>query len=345
MDFNAAVLGHPVTHSLSPVIHNAIYRYKNINWEYGKIDAPTATDATSVFNRCKSTAMLARTPEEAFIGLNVTTPYKNLAQQLCDRANVSSEIVGGANTISFVEECNEITCTMVASCDSTDGEGACRALERLGNPINGANILIMGTGATALSILFSALVRGVEKVYVASRNVEDATKKVSQLIDRANVAKQEDRLISWGFADDIYQISGDFSMEKIDVVSYDVIEKVLQACSIVVNATPIGMKDSDASLLPDGALNKGQFVLDAVYGCGLTKICRQAEEAGAKYSDGLPMLIEQAILSAGIWLANSGIYLESKDEKLYRVLEQAGISYFGYSCVAEVDFTQTIGDA
>lgn len=326
LDMNAGVIGYPVDHSLSPRIHNAVYQAMGIPWSYGLLPAPTGEDVERIVREGRSKALLASSPDDAMAGFNVTTPHKRKAYELADRMNVSSFVVGGANTLTFSEECSDAGCGYVLSCDTTDGEGACRALEHSGAQVEGAGILILGTGAAAMSIMVSAIMRGAGKVNVASRDAEKARGTVSGILSRADEAGAEGLLGCWGFGDDARAVDWQ-PLDAADIViGYDAAPEVSRAADIVVNATPVGMKPGDGSPLPEGSFRRGQLVMDAVYAHGLTKIRSDAEAAGAKAIDGLAMLVEQALLSMAIWLSVAGYDFSTRDPDVYRILGDAGIS-------------------
>ena len=327
MDFNAAVIGHPVEHSLSPAIHNAIYQAKGIPWSYGLRDCPSDEDVRTALVEGKQATMFARTPQEWFAGYNVTTPYKKLAFELADEADPTAAVIGAANVLEFTEICDEFSCRPAIRCASTDGEGACRALANAGSPVEGARVLVLGTGGAALSIATSALVHGASWVSVASRDEVRAAYTLADLIDRFDKLFEDGAAIDWGFGDDARTVEGGTaSLGVIETVGYDGIASHARTHDIIVNATPLGMKPGDPSPLPADAFRAGQTVMDAVYGHGETAFSAAASDAGARVLDGLPMLVEQALLTIEIWCGSLGYDFSLADPALYDVLEAAGIS-------------------
>ena len=326
MNYNAGVIGHPVTHSLSPKIHNAIYATLGVPWNYGKLDAPSDNDVASIISQARSKALFARDLSGAVAGFNVTTPHKKNAYGLADIPNVSSYIVGGANTLTFEEICGAGVCAMKLCADTTDGEGACRALENRGAKIAGASVLILGTGATAISIMVSAIMRGAQSVKVASRNMERAGATIQAVFDRAEECKAKGELEFWGFSDDIRNVNWTSPSVQDVVVGYDDIVSVAQSCNIVINATPLGMNPDDNSLLPAESFGPHQTVMDAIYAHGLTQFREYAQQASATAMDGLGMLVEQALLSMAIWFDVNRVEFSTFNHKIYEALAQADIN-------------------
>ncbi|MGI6216436.1 MAG: shikimate dehydrogenase family protein [Coriobacteriales bacterium] len=316
--FNAGVIGYPVDHSLSPKIHNAVYQGLGIPWRYGKFSARTSEDVAEVVGRARE---ICSAGEGGFIGFNVTTPHKILASQLSDRANPSAYIVGGANVMTFSNSDGKL----VVSCDTTDGEGACRALENSGAPIEGSRVLICGTGAAALSIMVSAMMRGARTVRVATRSPERAGRKISGILDRAQSASSAGMLENWGFGEDRRPVSWKPCPASDVVVDYVTAVASLGSFDIVVNGTPLGMNAGDGSPLEGAVFREGQTVMDCVYAHGATKIVEDALSGGARVMDGLSMLVEQALMTIAIWMESAGRPFSPGDPQLYGLLRGAGI--------------------
>ena len=321
---NAAVIGHPVEHSLSPAIHNAIYGVWSIPWRYGLADCPVRDDVDATVFDARMRAMRARSAEEMAVGFNVTTPYKEAAFEIADRPNISSEIVGCANVLTFAEECNEVMCSIVLGADTTDGEGACRALEQAGASVANGRMLVCGTGGAARSIAFSALMRGAE-VLVASRDPERAQALLDAMLDRADRAADEGRFLDWGFGGDRRLVRWNRPVGRLNAVGYDGIAAIARECGIIVNATPLGMRAGDASPLPAESFAEGQAVMDAVYAHGETAFVHDARNAGALALDGLSMLVEQALATIALWCGANWIDFEMDDQRNRKALRAAGI--------------------
>ncbi len=311
MDFNAAVIGYPVEHSLSPSIHKAVYKELGFPWTYGAISAEDESAFKAIVSSARMDAMRASSIEESVVGFNITTPYKRLAFDLSDKKGINSEITGSANTIIFSEECDELACRAVLLCETTDGEGACRAIEAQGFAIEDARIMILGTGGAAMSIAASVLMHGAKVVKLVSRDPERSTGLALELLDRADSCARRGDLDFWGFGP--YGTEPNWSRPNADrfsVIDYLEAQNKVPDFDIVINATPLGMNLNDPSPITDATFRKDQLVMDAVYAAGSTNLLKEAQTAGATAIGGLPMLVEQALLTIYLWAVHSGFDID-----------------------------------
>jgi shikimate dehydrogenase len=136
----AAVLGSPIGHSLSPVLHTAAYRALGLSgWSYAAIEC----------DRAGLPAVLASCGPD-WAGLSLTMPLKRAVLPLLDQAEDLVAEVGGANTVIFTGRARHGY--------NTDVPGMMTALTRAGGSATGA-VVILGAGATACAAL--AAVRGL----------------------------------------------------------------------------------------------------------------------------------------------------------------------------------------
>lgn len=158
-----AVIGHPVSHSRSPQIHQAFARATGQDIEYLAIEAPLdGFSGTLDAFRAKGGR-----------GANVTLPFKEQALAYCSGAgsagNVSTRAMraGAVNTLSFSgDRC---------SGDNTDGVGLVRDLsENLRVALPGKRVLLMGAGGAARGAVQSLLDAGIDAVTIANRTAERA---------------------------------------------------------------------------------------------------------------------------------------------------------------------------
>ncbi len=155
-----AVLGHPVSHSRSPAMHNAALGALELwDWDYEAIDVPAAY-------------FQARVQEmawEDFVGANVTVPHKQAALALADSASEASRQIGAANTLVFAEGGIEA--------HNTDADGLLAAL-----PVRprGRRALVLGAGGAARAALWALLWEGAE-VEVWNRTAAKAAALCAEL--------------------------------------------------------------------------------------------------------------------------------------------------------------------
>ncbi len=327
LDMNMGVVGFPVEHSLSPKIHNALYEEFRLPWHYGFLPAQAKGEFEAIIADGKNCAMQAQnlTSKNAFVGFNVTMPHKINAFEIADKRNVSSFLTGAANTVSLIKDGQAKEQKIITACDTTDGEGACRALEHIGAKVSESKFMVLGTGGAATSIVVSALLRGADKVTMVSRNKKHALDVASKILARIDAAYSDGLLETWGFGDDTRNIWWSTHDVESIAMDYNEAQKWCQEYNIIVNATPLGMKQDDPSPVPAKSFNKDQFVMDAVYAHGLSAFRKYANDAGAKSIDGLSMLVEQAILSMAIWIQNADLQFSTFDKRIYSTLSAQGI--------------------
>ena len=164
------VMGYPVSHSRSPVIHNlfAAQTRQNIRYELLQVPPDKLEFAVDQFRRTGGR------------GLNITVPHKQAVVGLCDRLSARAEAAGAVNTLAFGED--------GIFGDNTDGIGLVRDLEiNLGEKLEGATILILGAGGASRGIVGPLLERGPKKLVVANRTPERAVAIAERFGDGDNV--------------------------------------------------------------------------------------------------------------------------------------------------------------
>lgn len=146
------VAGDPVSHSLSPQIHDAAYAALGINADYQRLPIPPPLFAETV----------RALPSSGFCGINVTIPHKRAALELADTASVAATEIGAANTLSFRDG--------KIAADNTDAPGMLAALDM--DPA-GMTALVLGAGGTARAALW-ALTNAGASAHVWNRTASRA---------------------------------------------------------------------------------------------------------------------------------------------------------------------------
>lgn len=259
MTEHAYVLGHPVAHSKSPSMHNAVYRACGFDWEYGLADCASADEAR---------AFLMHGDWRL---LNVTMPYKPLALEAADAPSAAAQIVSGANVlIRDADGC--------VFADNTDGAGCVSYLQRCGVQIRGARVCVCGTGPTAISVMHACACVGAGSVVLLSRDMQRAAAALERyaraLANSGNVGARPERMKAF---------------------PYETADGAIGAADIIIDATSLGMNAGDPAPFDTALLRKGQVVLDVVYGHGETALVRAARTAGCIAFDGAGMLVGQAV--------------------------------------------------
>lgn len=252
-----AVIGNPVAHSRSPRIHQMFAQQTHQALHYTTLLAPVEG-----FD-----AVMQSFFAQGGKGLNVTVPFK-LDAYRCAAAHLSAraQAAGAVNTL-WLEQGDLHGC-------NTDGIGLMRDLQRLGVPLAGARVLLVGAGGAARGVLGPLLAADCAQIRVVNRT-----------------ATRADALVA-----DFYA-----SARRTTLDAGGLEHAALPAgWDLVINATASGLHDA-APELPSGLYAPGAWAYDMVYGATPPLFLRQAQEQGVNTADGLGMLVEQAAESFRIW--------------------------------------------
>lgn len=169
----AALIGSPVEHSLSPVIHQAGFDAAGVDWTYAAFDvapgrAGAAVDAMRVLG---------------IRGLSVTMPHKHDVAAAVDRLDSAASALGSVNTVGWDGD------ELVGS--STDGAGFVASLADEGIDVRGTRVAVIGAGGAARSVIDALGRAGVESIRVINRTTERA-ESASRLVAVASVGLADD---------------------------------------------------------------------------------------------------------------------------------------------------------
>lgn len=257
-----AVLGHPIGHTLSPIMHNASIKALGLDgeYEYDKLDV--APDALM--------ERLAQFPAEGYAGVNLTIPLKEVAFQGLEKLDESARILGAVNTVEF-------TATGPVG-HNTDGYGCLKALEEaFGKSANGDSVFILGCGGAGRAVALMVALNGAKSVILADVDADRVANLAAEIFERAPDVE-------------IFQC-----LEKEEQV------QMCNAADLVIQASPVGMKKDDPSLLPPEAFREGQRVFDLIYMYPETALLSVAKSQGAQIANGLGMLLHQGARAFKIW--------------------------------------------
>ncbi len=259
------VLGDPISHSLSPFMHNAALNAMSVDspelagWRYEAVRVPADRLAEA----------LPRLHQAGVRGINLTIPHKVRALELIGDADPLSRAMGAVNTLVRTETGYRGT--------NTDGYGIVQAIrEHFDCGLEGADVWIYGAGGAARGIVVACLEAGARRITVLNRSPERLGELQVDLAGRVGI-----RFFSLAAAPD------DFDPE-----------------AILVNATSLGLKASDRSPVEPSVLRAGMRVYDTTYGC-FNRLASACREAGIPYADGLSMLVWQGVRSLEIWTGKS----------------------------------------
>ncbi len=258
-----AVLGQPVSHSLSPRMHNAAFAELGLDeeWSYEAIELSPEDFGTGV----------EELRSAGFVGANVTIPHKQAALALADRASEAARAIGAANTLSFgaagIEAAN------------TDAPGL---IDALPSPPEGELTLVLGAGGSARAAVW-ALRRAGAEVEIWNRTAERAQALADRMGARSLGNGSIESLSRYGIVVNTTSLGLEEAAPGAGAAS--------RTSGAVFKATPIRADQ----------LMETQVVVDLVYGMGETGLIRVAKEAGAQTVDGLEILVRQGAASFKIW--------------------------------------------
>ncbi len=250
-----AVFGNPIEHSKSPQIHQAFAAQTGENILYSKqcVDEKNFSVAAKTFF------------EGGGRGLNVTVPFKQDAYTFADELTDRAQAAGAVNTLVKRPDGSILG-------DNTDGHGLVSDIkDRLGWPLCGANILILGAGGAVRGVLHPILAQEPSSIVIANRTASKAEAL-------AELFASSGQIRGVGF--------GDIEAHPFDVV---------------VNGTSASLS-AEVPAIPSSSISENTNVYDMVYGAEPTAFMSWAKEQGAgDISDGLGMLVGQAAESFRLW--------------------------------------------
>lgn len=258
----AGVIGDPVAHSLSPVLHNAAFAALGIDWVYVAFRVAPGQGAVAV--EAMRTLDLA--------GLSVTMPHKAAAAQAVDVLGPLAAQLGVVNTVSW----SRTTTDASLLGESTDGAGFLDALADDGFDPSGRSCAVLGTGGAARAVTLALAGAGAASIAVVGRRPEPAE-------ECAALAGAAGRPVA----------AADLS--RLEEVVTDA-ELVVNATPVGM----AGETGLPFELTADW-LKVSQFVADLIYAPATTPLMLAARSAGAATSNGLGMLIHQAARQVELW--------------------------------------------
>ncbi len=261
----AFVLGHPINHSKSPLIHNYWIKKYQLNATYEALD----------YDEQHLVEFLEILRGGAYIGGNVTLPHKIAIAKLCDELNPDAKFIGAANTLYFQNSAQKDPVLIGAN---TDMYGFLTNLDResVGWDKNLRAAIVLGAGGASRAIIAALIQRGCKNIVLLNRTL--------------NKAK------------DLGSVFG--SIQNTSNLQADTLENFAdyaQNADILVNTTSIGMNNTHFNKLPLDKLPSTSLVTDIVYTPLITPLLRQAEGLGLNVVGGLGMLIHQAVPGFEKW--------------------------------------------
>lgn len=222
-----------------------------------------------------------------FIGANVTVPHKENVIKFLDRLTEEAKLIGAVNTIYYEND------KLVG--DNTDGKGFMISLkEETKFESKDKKILILGAGGAAKAVSVKLVMENVKEIYLYELDNEKGN----------NLKNHLEKI----------------SATKVFLVNKEELQEYAKKSDLIVNCTPVGMKDSDPLLLSLESFKKEQVVFDLIYNPEKTKLLKEAEKKGAKILNGAGMLVYQGALAFEKWTGQ-----KANIEKMFYILLNRGL--------------------
>lgn len=202
--------------------------------------------------------------KENIYGLNVTVPYKEDVMAFLEGISSEAELIGAVNTLKVSAKGLEGF--------NTDGEGFLKHLTQdLGFNPQGKVISLIGAGGGARAVSVYLSKNDPKAIAIYDMDKTKASALAGHLKDNFNNT----------------EFKSANSIAGLDITG----------SGLLINATPIGMKDSDPCLVDEKFIHKGLLVYDLIYNPNETKLLKLAKQKGARISNGLGMLLYQGAFS------------------------------------------------
>lgn len=261
-----ALLGSPVAHSISPLMHNEAFQLLDLDYTYlcFEVNEETLPAAVDGLKAC------------GIRGFNLTMPNKNKIVELLDELSPAARLIGAVNTV--VNDDGHLTGY------NTDGVGYMQAVKDAGYDITGKTITIMGAGGAATAICAQAALDGVEKIHIFARETSrfwDRTQKLAENINSTLPCKA-------------------VLHENKDTAA---LAQAISESALLLNATSVGMApNTEGTIIEDTSLYHPDLIVsDVIYNPRETRFLKEAREAGCRTFNGMYMLIYQGAEAFRLW--------------------------------------------
>jgi shikimate dehydrogenase len=259
-----AVIGDPVAHSKSPQMHNPALVAAGKDASYIRVHV--------LPGQVRAALELFR--QNGFWGVNVTIPHKLEALEAVEEVDPLAKTLGAVNTVAIKPECFRGY--------NTDGPGFLNAVRQaFSKELVGLRVLILGAGGGAgRAVAVQCALAGAAEVVLVNRTQ----------------AKSEE------LASALHAMNQGTSASAV-VWSDEALRRVLPEMDLIVNGSPLGMKEGDPPLIPADALRSEQMFFDMAYRAdgGVTSLGESARAVGGRYTDGAMLLLHQGALSYEHW--------------------------------------------
>ncbi len=255
------IFGHPVHHSLSPIMHNAAFESLGLDYQYFAFEV--------------APEMLRRAVEGLralqLAGVNVTVPYKEKVIRYVDQLSPEARLIGAVNTIEHREG------QLIGH--NTDGLGFIQAFqETFKSSVAGKRVLFLGAGGASRAVAMQLVSQGVSEVIIVNRTYARARRLVKSILENfPGASALAIRLQTESLA------------------------KIGARADILINATTTGWMSDNPQAIAPIAFKSSMLVCDLTYNPPTPPFLKMASHAGCKTMNGVGMLLHQGALAFRIW--------------------------------------------
>ena len=270
------LIGNPVEHTLSPVIHNGISNALGISSVY----VPFKVEDSGVVDAVKGAYELN------ILGMNVTVPHKNRVIEALADIDDGAKHIGAVNTL-------------VRACDkhgykgyNTDMLGLQRQIQEDGISLKDRTVAVLGAGGAAKAVVYMCLLEGAACIYLLNRTIGKAE----------DIANSMNGLVREGYFDHVKGKDGGIS-DAVIPMNLSNHRDIKQDKLIVFQATSIGLApDIDNVVLDDDDFyNRIDVGIDLIYNPANTRFMQLVTEHGGKAYNALKMLLYQGVIAYELW--------------------------------------------
>ncbi|KNY26716.1 shikimate dehydrogenase [Pseudobacteroides cellulosolvens] len=257
------IIGDPIEHSKSPILHNYISASKNINAVY----VPFRVHTDNLLDAVRGLRGLN------VVGFNVTVPHKNKVMEYLDCISEEARLIGAVNTVKNIDG--------KLWGYNTDGDGFLRSFkEETGHSFKGERVVIIGAGGAARAVAVKVALEGASEVVILNRSVD----KAKELSDYIN--------------NNISCCSSFAGMEHSDVKN-----AVMNCRIVINTTSVGMYPEIDKSPIESySLLNDKHIVYDIIYNPVKTELLKAAGEKGSIAVNGMGMLFYQGIYAYEKWM-------------------------------------------
>lgn len=259
------LLGDPVSHSISPAMHNLSFETLGLDYVYLAFQT-TIEQFENTTNTLKQIG--AR-------GFNCTMPCKRIAAETCDELSTAARLMNSVNTV-IIENGKMIG-------HNTDGIGYMKSVQDAGHDIIGKEITLLGSGGASSAILAQAALDGVSEIHLFARkgNSWNVIEKQAEQVNAITSCKVT-----------LNELSDETSLRT-----------AIGDSALLINASSVGMApNTGGCLIPDASYFHPELaVSDVIYNPKKTKLLEMAETAGLATFNGMYMLLYQGAEAFRLW--------------------------------------------